>query len=172
MPGGAQAAKLAGNSDLRVLAFHIYPNALPPMMVQVSLNLGWAILNAAGLSFIRAATVRARAVAREEYVRARAATLPALLDAARDGAELPERREDLANVPGGQLVRFAEVGHAVGRLQLGLDHGRARSGRPRYPQRAYAQGLVPRQRHFRNTKRDFIGLQRCPCRPTNPESVD
>lgn len=50
--GFAQAAKLSGNSDIRVLAFHIFPNALPPMMVQVSLNLGWAILNAAGLSFI------------------------------------------------------------------------------------------------------------------------
>lgn len=50
--GFAQAAKLAGNSDLRVLALHIFPNALPPMMVQISLNLGWAILNAAGLSFI------------------------------------------------------------------------------------------------------------------------
>lgn len=50
--GFVQAAKLAGNSDLRVLAVHIFPNALPPMMVQVSLNLGWAILNAAGLSFI------------------------------------------------------------------------------------------------------------------------
>ena len=50
--GFAQAAKLAGNRDLRVLAVHIFPNALPPMMVQVSLNLGWAILNAAGLSFI------------------------------------------------------------------------------------------------------------------------
>lgn len=50
--GFARAAKLAGNSDLRVLAFHIFPNSLPPMMVQVSLNLGWAILNAAGLSFI------------------------------------------------------------------------------------------------------------------------
>ncbi|MDQ0314563.1 ABC transporter permease [Amorphus orientalis] len=50
--GFALAAKLAGNSDARVLAFHIFPNALPPMMVQVSLNLGWAILNAAGLSFI------------------------------------------------------------------------------------------------------------------------
>lgn len=47
-----QAAKLSGNSDARVLALHIFPNALPPMMVQVSLNLGWAILNAAGLSFI------------------------------------------------------------------------------------------------------------------------
>ena len=50
--GFVLAAKLAGNTDLRVLAFHIFPNALPPMMVQVSLNLGWAILNAAGLSFI------------------------------------------------------------------------------------------------------------------------
>ncbi|MEO0763196.1 MAG: ABC transporter permease, partial [Pseudomonadota bacterium] len=50
--GFADAARLAGNSDLRVLALHIFPNALPPMMVQVSLNLGWAILNAAGLSFI------------------------------------------------------------------------------------------------------------------------
>ncbi len=50
--GFALAARLSGNSDLRVLALHIFPNALPPMMVQISLNLGWAILNAAGLSFI------------------------------------------------------------------------------------------------------------------------
>ena len=50
--GFALAARLSGNSHLRTLAFHIYPNALPPMMVQVSLNMGWAILNAAGLSFI------------------------------------------------------------------------------------------------------------------------
>ncbi len=50
--GFALAAKLSGNADWRVLAVHIFPNALPPMMVQVSLNLGWAILNAAGLSFI------------------------------------------------------------------------------------------------------------------------
>ncbi|MEM1345540.1 MAG: ABC transporter permease [Pseudomonadota bacterium] len=50
--GFAQAARLAGNSEVRTLALHIFPNALPPMMVQVSLNLGWAILNAAGLSFI------------------------------------------------------------------------------------------------------------------------
>lgn len=50
--GFALAARLSGNPDWRVLAVHIFPNALPPMMVQVSLNLGWAILNAAGLSFI------------------------------------------------------------------------------------------------------------------------
>jgi peptide/nickel transport system permease protein len=47
-----EAARLAGNGDARILLRHLIPNALPPMMVQVSLNLGWAILNAAGLSFI------------------------------------------------------------------------------------------------------------------------
>jgi len=50
--GFVQAAKLSGNSDLRILAAHIFPNTLPPLMVQASLNMGWAILNAAGLSFI------------------------------------------------------------------------------------------------------------------------
>ena len=50
--GFALAARLSGNSHARTLSFHIFPNALPPMMVQVSLNMGWAILNAAGLSFI------------------------------------------------------------------------------------------------------------------------
>jgi peptide/nickel transport system permease protein len=50
--GFVHAARLAGNSEWRLLAVHIFPNTLPPMMVQVSLNLGWAILNAAGLSFI------------------------------------------------------------------------------------------------------------------------
>jgi peptide/nickel transport system permease protein len=50
--GYVEAARLAGNAPARVLAFHVFPNCLPPMMVQVSLNMGWAILNAAGLSFI------------------------------------------------------------------------------------------------------------------------
>lgn len=50
--GFVQAARLSGNSDWRILALHIFPNTLPPMMVQISLNMGWAILNAAGLSFI------------------------------------------------------------------------------------------------------------------------
>ena len=53
--GYVEAARLAGNSDLRVLALHVFPNVLPPMMVQISLNMGWAILNAAGLSFISTA---------------------------------------------------------------------------------------------------------------------
>jgi len=50
--GFVQAARLSGNSETRVLFGHIFPNTLPPMMVQISLNMGWAILNAAGLSFI------------------------------------------------------------------------------------------------------------------------
>lgn len=50
--GFVEAARLAGNSDARILFVHLIPNALPPMMVQISLNMGWAILNAAGLSFI------------------------------------------------------------------------------------------------------------------------
>lgn len=50
--GWIEAARISGNSDLRIIAMHLFPNSLPPAMVQVSLNLGWAILNAAGLSFI------------------------------------------------------------------------------------------------------------------------
>jgi peptide/nickel transport system permease protein len=50
--GYVQAARLSGNSEIRILLMQILPNTLPPMMVQLSLNMGWAILNAAGLSFI------------------------------------------------------------------------------------------------------------------------
>lgn len=50
--GYVQAARLSGNSEMRILLLKILPNTLPPMMVQLSLNMGWAILNAAGLSFI------------------------------------------------------------------------------------------------------------------------
>jgi peptide/nickel transport system permease protein len=50
--GFVEAARLSGNPDWRILLVHLFPNILPPMMVQISLNMGWAILNAAGLSFI------------------------------------------------------------------------------------------------------------------------
>jgi peptide/nickel transport system permease protein len=43
--GWVEAARACGDSFL-------LPNVLPAMAVQISLNLGWAILNAAGLSFI------------------------------------------------------------------------------------------------------------------------
>jgi peptide/nickel transport system permease protein len=50
--GFVQAARLSGNSELRILLGHILPNIMPIMMVQISLTMGYAILNAAGLSFI------------------------------------------------------------------------------------------------------------------------
>jgi peptide/nickel transport system permease protein len=50
--GFVMAARLSGNGELRILFAHILPNILPIMMVQVSLTMGYAILNAAGLSFI------------------------------------------------------------------------------------------------------------------------
>ena len=50
--GFVLAARLCGNPDWRILAFHIFPSTLPPLMVTVSLNMGWSIMNAAGLSFI------------------------------------------------------------------------------------------------------------------------
>ncbi|HYF19211.1 MAG TPA: ABC transporter permease, partial [Ramlibacter sp.] len=35
--GFVEAARLAGNGDARILLLHLVPNALPPMMVQISL---------------------------------------------------------------------------------------------------------------------------------------
>jgi len=50
--GFVEAARLSGNGELRILATQILPNVLPILMVQMSLTMGYAILNAAGLSFI------------------------------------------------------------------------------------------------------------------------
>ena len=50
--GFVLAARLTGNGELRILLTQILPNILPIMAVQVSLTMGYAILNAAGLSFI------------------------------------------------------------------------------------------------------------------------
>ncbi len=50
--GFIEAARLSGNGEARVLLGHILPNIMPIMMVQMSLTMGYAILNAAGLSFI------------------------------------------------------------------------------------------------------------------------
>jgi len=47
-----QAARLSGNGAFRILLGHILPNIMPIMIVQMSLTMGYAILNAAGLSFI------------------------------------------------------------------------------------------------------------------------
>ena len=50
--GWVEAARASGNSHARVVLLFLLPNVLPAMAVQISLNLGWAILNAAGLSFL------------------------------------------------------------------------------------------------------------------------
>jgi peptide/nickel transport system permease protein len=50
--GFVQAARLCGNSEMRIMLAHILPNIMPIMIVQMSLTMGYAILNAAGLSFI------------------------------------------------------------------------------------------------------------------------
>jgi len=50
--GFVQAARLSGNGEFRILLSQILPNIMPIMMVQISLTMGYAILNAAGLSFI------------------------------------------------------------------------------------------------------------------------
>jgi peptide/nickel transport system permease protein len=50
--GFVQAARLSGNGEMRILLTQILPNIMPIMIVQMSLTMGYAILNAAGLSFI------------------------------------------------------------------------------------------------------------------------
>ena len=50
--GWVEAARSGGESHLTIVLRYLLPNILPAMAVQISLNLGWAILNAAGLSFI------------------------------------------------------------------------------------------------------------------------
>jgi peptide/nickel transport system permease protein len=48
----AMAAKGVGASSWRILWWHLLPNSLAPIFVQSTLQFGWAILDAAGLSFI------------------------------------------------------------------------------------------------------------------------
>src|SRR5215510_2637193 len=50
--GFVQAARLSGNGELRIVLGQVLPNIMPIMVVQMSLTMGYAILNAAGLSFI------------------------------------------------------------------------------------------------------------------------
>lgn len=47
-----RAARSLGASDLRLLRVHVLPNALPPILVQTSVSLAFAILSEAALSFI------------------------------------------------------------------------------------------------------------------------
>jgi peptide/nickel transport system permease protein len=47
-----QAAEISGASGARIIRKHLLPNSLSPLFVQASLDMGGAILIAAGLSFI------------------------------------------------------------------------------------------------------------------------
>ena len=50
--GFIEAARLGGNGEMRILLAQMLPNIMPILVVQMSLTMGYAILNAAGLSFI------------------------------------------------------------------------------------------------------------------------
>ncbi|MDI3269965.1 MAG: ABC transporter permease [Bacillota bacterium] len=47
-----EASKSAGASHLRILWSHMLPNALSPLLVAATLDVGWMITAAAGLSFL------------------------------------------------------------------------------------------------------------------------
>lgn len=46
------AAKLQGNSSMGIMMKHILPNCISPIIVQMTLQVGWTILSEAGLSFL------------------------------------------------------------------------------------------------------------------------
>jgi peptide/nickel transport system permease protein len=50
--GFVEAARVSGNGSLRVLAYHLFPTTVPQLAVQMTLTMGWAMLNAAALSYI------------------------------------------------------------------------------------------------------------------------
>ena len=47
-----QAARVLGATDAGILVRHVFPNALPPLIVQASLGVGTTILTAAALGFL------------------------------------------------------------------------------------------------------------------------
>jgi peptide/nickel transport system permease protein len=49
-----EAARCVGNRDYRMLRYYLAPNTLEAALVQASVNVGWAIMLTAGLSFIGA----------------------------------------------------------------------------------------------------------------------
>lgn len=47
-----EAAKAVGCSDLRIIVKHVLPNAIYPLLIMASLDIGAIVLSAAGLSFL------------------------------------------------------------------------------------------------------------------------
>jgi peptide/nickel transport system permease protein len=48
----AEAALTVGNPTRRILLVHLLPNCIPPLIVQATLAIGWALLTIATLSFL------------------------------------------------------------------------------------------------------------------------
>ncbi len=48
----AQAAQTVGNSTWRIVFIHLFPNCFPPLIVQATLAMGFALLTLAALSYI------------------------------------------------------------------------------------------------------------------------
>ncbi len=49
-----EAAYIAGMSDSSIMIRHVIPNSMAPVLAHLSVNIGWSVLLAAGLSFIGA----------------------------------------------------------------------------------------------------------------------
>ena len=49
-----EAAYMAGTSDIKIILSHVIPNSIAPLLAQLSVNIGWAILLTSALSFIGA----------------------------------------------------------------------------------------------------------------------
>ncbi|MCP4404699.1 MAG: ABC transporter permease [bacterium] len=47
-----EAARALGASHIRIVFLHILPNIFPPILIQATMDFGYAILSAAGLSFL------------------------------------------------------------------------------------------------------------------------
>ena len=50
--GYVDAARAAGGSDAHILLRHVLPNVVAPLLVLISMNVGWMITETAGLSFL------------------------------------------------------------------------------------------------------------------------
>ncbi len=47
-----QAVRSIGGANLRIIALHIFPNTIPPIIVYATLGMGTAVLQAAALGFL------------------------------------------------------------------------------------------------------------------------
>ena len=53
-----QSARALGASDLRIIARHVFPNVMPPLIVQATITIATAIIAEASLSFLGLACSR------------------------------------------------------------------------------------------------------------------